>query len=315
MKGSLKVVDIMNQQQQCGDTIDATKIVLGKVIGLGSYAVVRKGSDNNQTVAGYYFVFVAKVLDFSKIRKEEKEHLMKYFEKEASLWQNLDHPNITKMIGSTMSMKTDYCLDKNKKSIGESNFCILSEYATGGSLRSYLSKNQSKKLPMKNVIQFALDIAKGYLHSKKIIHCDVKPENMLINAHHMIKLADFGESVYNPSEVMLIGCKSGTLGYMAPEVMSKKPFGPKCDVFAFGICLWEIYFRKMAYTYDLENITEEIYEIIRPSIPFDCPKRLARLMERFWDTDPKKRPNMKDVVVELEEIREIEEQQTISKNH
>ena len=60
-----------------------------------------------------------------------------------------------------MFMKTD-SKQKNKKSKTESDFCIVSEYLKGGSLRSYLEKNKKKKLPLKIVIQFALDIAKGY---------------------------------------------------------------------------------------------------------------------------------------------------------
>ncbi|XP_071695318.1 serine/threonine-protein kinase 52-like [Rutidosis leptorrhynchoides] len=173
-----------------------------------------------------------------------------------------------------MSLKTNSSGVKNKKTIAESNFCIVCEYLKGGSLRSYLRKNKTKKLSMKNVVQFALDIAKGlsYLHSNKIIHCDVKPENMLIDKHHTIKIADFGESVFmKPSQFILIGNQSGTLGYMAPENM-------------------------------------------RPSIPVDCPKWLARLMERCWNTDPTKRPEMKDVVVELEEIQKSHELQTMSGN-
>ncbi|KVH96071.1 Protein kinase, catalytic domain-containing protein, partial [Cynara cardunculus var. scolymus] len=91
-----------------------------------------------------------------------------------------------------------------------------------GSLRSYLSKNRNKKLPLKTVVRFALDIAKGlcYLHSKKIIHCDVKPENMLIDEQHTIKLADFGESRFESLEHFLIQSgEIGTRSYMAPEII------------------------------------------------------------------------------------------------
>nr|GEZ29040.1 serine/threonine-protein kinase STY8 [Tanacetum cinerariifolium] len=121
------------------------------------------------------------------------------------------------MIGATMSMKTD-SKQKNKKSKTESDFCIVSEYLKGGSLRSYLEKNRKKKLPLNIVIRFALDIAKG-------------------------------------GEV-------GTLGYMAPEVLSRKPYSHKCDVYGFGICLWEILCCDMAYTYDLENIPSDIYKYL-----------------------------------------------------
>ncbi|MFS7934498.1 putative dual-specificity kinase TKL-Pl-4 family [Helianthus anomalus] len=182
------------------------------------------------------------------------------------------------MIGATMSMKTNSGhKNKNKISKTESDFCIVSEYVTGGSLRSYLCKNRDKKLPIKVVCQFALDIAKGYvinilllnvrlsyLHSKKIIHLDVKPENILIDSQNKkMKLADFGEAVFDPLKLFTSG-EVGTRGYMAPEVLSKKPYGFKCDVYSFAICLWEIYCCEMAYTYDLENIPVEIYKVCMP---------------------------------------------------
>ncbi|KAF5804592.1 putative dual-specificity kinase TKL-Pl-4 family [Helianthus annuus] len=241
------------------------------------------------------------------------------------------------MIGATMSMKTNSCMktnsghkNKNKISKTESDLCIVSEYVTGGSLRSYLCKNRDKKLPIKVVCQFGLDIAKGlsYLHSKKIIHLDVKPENILIDSQNKkLKLADFGEAVFDPLELFTSG-EVGTRGYMAPEVLSKKPNGFKCDVYSFGICLWEIYCCEMAYTYDLDNIPVEIYKKLRlkesvvliviqemrPSIPVNCPRSLARLMQSCWDTDSRRRPEMKDVVVELEEIMKIEGWQALSKD-
>ncbi|KAD7478885.1 hypothetical protein R6Q59_005303 [Mikania micrantha] len=290
------------QQEQWQETVDPLKLVLGKVIGRGSFGVVHKGSYHGQTVA-------VKVLDFGNkgVTKALIESMKNEFMKEVGLWQNLDHPNVTKMIGASMSMNTNSG-HKNKKSNTESNFCIVSEYAKKGTLRSYLSKNHHKKLPMKIVYQFALDIAKGlsYLHSKKIIHRDVKPENILIDSQNRMKLADFGESVLESLELVFMSGEVGTRGYMAPEVMSKKVYGHKCDVYSFGICLWEIYCCDMAYTYDLDNITTDIYKEMRPSIPVSCPRSLSRLMQRCWDTDPKKRPEMKDVVVELEDIMNLE---------
>ncbi|KAK9064503.1 hypothetical protein SSX86_015885 [Deinandra increscens subsp. villosa] len=291
------------QQQQWQETIDPDKLVLGKVIGRGTFGVVHKGSYHGQTVA-------VKVLDFGNkgVTKASMESMKNDFMKEVSLWQQLDHPNVTKMIGATMSMKTDSGHKTNKKSKTESNFCIVSEYVKGGSLRSYLIKNRDKKLPMKTVFRFALDIAKGlsYLHSKKIIHRDVKPENILIDNEYKIKLADFGESVFESIELLYMNGEIGTRGYMAPEVVNRKPYGHKCDVYSFGICLWEIYCCEMAYTYDLDNIPADIYKEMRPSIPVNCPRSLVRLMQQCWETNPRKRPEMKDVIIELEEIMKLE---------
>ncbi|CAI9275780.1 unnamed protein product [Lactuca saligna] len=290
-------------ERQWQETIDPQKLLLGKVIGRGSFGVVHKGSYDGQTVA-------VKVLDFgdTKITEASMAFLKEDFIKEVNAWQTLDHPNITKMIGATMSM-TKNCRQKNKKMKTESNFCIVCEYVKGGSLRSYLLKNRNKKLPFKTFIRFALDIAKGlsYLHSKKVIHRDVKPENMLIDKQHMtIKHTDFGESIFEPSELLYTTGERGTRGFMAPEVVSRKPYGRKCDVYSFGICLWEIYNCDIAYTYNLDNLTPDIYQEMRPSIPMDCPRSLAHLMERCWDKDPGKRPEMKEVVVQLEAIERYE---------
>lgn len=64
----------------------------------------------------------------------------------------------------------------------------------------------------------SIDFRLSYLHSKKIIHRDVKPENILIDNQKTLKLADFGESAYEPLELFCMSDEIGTRGYMAPEV-------------------------------------------------------------------------------------------------
>ncbi|GJW58492.1 serine/threonine-protein kinase HT1-like protein [Tanacetum coccineum] len=94
------------QQQEWAETIDPSKLLLGNVIGRGTFGVVHKGSYYSQTVA-------VKVLDFGdKKTKVSMERMKNDFEKEVGLWKNLDHPNVTKMIGATMSMKTDSKQDR-----------------------------------------------------------------------------------------------------------------------------------------------------------------------------------------------------------
>ncbi|KAI3507135.1 hypothetical protein L1887_21935 [Cichorium endivia] len=300
---------IVERERQWQDTIDPQTLDLGKVIGRGGYGVVHKGSYQGQTVA-------AKLLDFGKrkIPKGSMGIVKDNFIEEVEVWKNLDHPNVTKMIGATISMITSNSRHKVKNPKPENNFCVVSEYLKGGSLRSYLSKHRIKKLPYKTVVRFAIDIAKGlsYLHSRNVIHRDVKPENMLIDQQKTIKLADFGESEIEPLELFIRSGERGTRGYMAPELVSRQPYGRKCDVYSFGICLWEIYCCDMAYTFDLENLTPDIYKEMRPSIPMHCPRPLTQLMEQCWDTDPTKRPEMNDVVVVLEEIVKSEECQTMS---
>ena len=125
--------------------------------------------------------------------------------------------------------------------------CVIVEFVPGGTLKNYLFKNRRKKLPYKAVIQLALDLSRGwvsflflilqlcnsfyrdklfflhcslsYLHSKKIVHRDVKTENMLLDSNRNLKIADFGVArveALNPSEMT---GETGTIGYMAPEVL------------------------------------------------------------------------------------------------
>ncbi|KAI3824896.1 hypothetical protein L1987_06369 [Smallanthus sonchifolius] len=129
-----------------------------------------------------------------------------------------------------------------------------------------------------------------------------------------MKLTDFGESVFEQLELLFTSGEIGTCGYMAHEVVSRKPYVHKCDVYSFRICLWEIYCCDMAYTYDLDNITTDIYKEMRASIHVDYPGSLARLIQRCWDTDPRKKPEMKDVDVELEETMKSEGWQIFSED-
>lgn len=97
---------------------------------------------------------------------------------------------------------------------------IVVEYVPGGTLRSHLLKNHIKKLPLNSVIQIALDIARGlsYLHSKKIVHRDVKTSNLVMDKDGRVKIIDFGVSRIESSCPLDMTAQIGTIGYMAPEV-------------------------------------------------------------------------------------------------
>ncbi|GAB4846777.1 hypothetical protein Ancab_025785 [Ancistrocladus abbreviatus] len=108
--------------------------------------------------------------------------------------------------------------------------CVVLEYLPGGALKSFLTKNRRRKLAFKLVIQLALDLARGfksslsicilsgYLHSKKIVHRDVKTENMLLDKTRNLKIADFGVDRVKASNPNDMTGDTGTLAYMAPEV-------------------------------------------------------------------------------------------------
>ncbi|PVH38327.1 hypothetical protein PAHAL_5G230600 [Panicum hallii] len=169
-----------------------------------------------------------------------------------------------------------------------------------------VTKNRRRKLAFKVVVQIALDLARGlcYLHSKKIVHRDVKTENMLLDKTRTVKIADFGVARVEASNPSDMTGETGTLGYMAPEVLNGHAYNRKCDVYSFGICLWEIYCCDMPYP-DLsfsEVTSAVVRQNLRPEIPRCCPSSLANVMKRCWDANPDKRPEMAEVVSMLEAI-------------
>lgn len=131
--------------------------------------------------------------------------------------------------------------------------CVVAEYLRGGTLKSYLYKNRREKIPYKTVVQLALDLARGfglvhhfvrfcyllwfltllilvlllfsfcslsYLHSKRIVHRDVKTENMLLGSQRTLKVTDFGVARVEAQNPRDMTGETGTIGYMAPEVLT-----------------------------------------------------------------------------------------------
>ncbi|KAK5811174.1 hypothetical protein PVK06_026496 [Gossypium arboreum] len=230
--------------------IDLAKLDIRYVIAHGTYGTVYRGVYDTQDVA-------VKVLDWGEdgiATVAEAAALRASFRQEVAVWQKLDNPNVTKFIGASMGtsnlkIPTKDGISENNNSLPARACCVVVEYLPGGTLKNFLIRNRRKKLAFKVVIQIALDLSRGlsYLHSKKIVHRDVKTENMLLDAHRTVKIADFGVARVEAQNPRDMTGETGTLGYMAPEVLDGKPYNRKCDVYSFGICLWEIYCCDMPY--------------------------------------------------------------------
>ncbi|KAH7661480.1 Dual-specificity kinase protein [Dioscorea alata] len=221
-KIDLKSLDIqletkMNKRPKEEWEIDVSKLDVRYVLARGTYGTVYRGSYDGQEVA-------VKLLDWGEdgfATDAETAALRASFQQEVAVWHKLDHPNVTKFVGASMGTSELKILEKNSTSNGQ----------------------KRKKLSYKIVIQLALDPAQGlsYLHSRKIVHRDVKTENMLLDTQRTSKIADFGVARVEAQNPQDMTGETGTLGYMAPEVLNGKPYNRKCDVHSFGICLWEIY--------------------------------------------------------------------------
>lgn len=100
----------------------------------------------------------------------------------------------------------------------------------------------------------------------------------------------------------------GSAAWMAPEVFQSSSYTEKCDVFSFGIILWEVFARKKPFD-ELGGppfaVMWAIHMGTRPPPLRNCPPKLDSLMKRCWDSDPKLRPSMAEAFKEMEEIMQF----------
>ncbi|KAL2486908.1 Protein kinase superfamily protein [Abeliophyllum distichum] len=272
--------------------IDPSKLEIRYLVAQGTYGTVYRGTYDNEDVA-------VKLLDWG-------EDGMATVAETAALRASFKQ----EFIGASMGTSNLKIPSKNP-SEGYTNLpsracCVVVEFLPGGTLKNFLYKNRKRKLAFKVVIQLALDLSRGlsYLHSKKIVHRDVKAENMLLDPHRTLRIADFGVARVEAQNPKDMTGETGTLGYMAPEVLDGKPYNRKCDVYSFGICLWEIYCCDLPYSNlsFAEVSSAVVRQNLRPEIPRCCPSSLANIMKKCWDGNPEKRPDMDEVARLLEAI-------------
>ncbi|THU60520.1 hypothetical protein C4D60_Mb07t13650 [Musa balbisiana] len=186
-------------------------------------------------------------------------------------------------------------------------WCIVTEYAKGGSVRQFLMRRQNRSVPLKLAVKQALDIAKGmeYVHGLGFIHRDLKSDNLLIFADKSIKIADFGVARI---EVKTEGMtpETGTYRWMAPEMIQHRPYNQKVDVYSFGIVLWELITGMLPFP----NMTAVqaafavVNKGVRPVIPQDCLPALNEIMTRCWDANPDVRPSFSEIIRMLQSAQE-----------
>jgi len=189
-----------------------------KEIGRGaSGAVCLKATLHNQLVAVKVYN-VATLMDPNDPFQE--------FENELNLLANCRHPNIVNFFGAGLDPP---------------RICIVLEYCALGSMNSFIVKGEYSKLTQLEQMQMLIDVASGmcYLHSKGIIHRDLKSDNVLLDQNKVCKIADFGTSKMTNKNTSSNTRYVGTGYYMAPEVCAGVAYNSSCDVFSFAIIMWE----------------------------------------------------------------------------
>ncbi|XP_027126629.1 RAF-like serine/threonine-protein kinase PRAF isoform X1 [Coffea arabica] len=227
-------------------------------------------------------------------KASEEERMRDDFWNEAINLADLHHPNVVAFYGVV--------LDGPGGSVA-----TVTEYMVNGSLRNALQKGD-RNLDKRKRLLIAMDVAFGmeYLHGKKIVHFDLKSDNLLVNLrdpHRPIcKVGDLGLSKVK-CQTLISGGVRGTLPWMAPELLngSSNLVSEKVDVYSFGIVMWELVTGEEPYA-DLHYgaiIGGIVSNTLRPPVPESCDPDWKSLMERCWSAEPSERPSFTEIANEL----------------
>jgi hypothetical protein len=272
-----------------------------QTLGRGAFGTVYKG-----VVASDPKRFVA-IKKLEKVAGEgEKE-----FKTEVSVICQTHHKNLVRLLG--------YCDE------GEHRLLVY-EYMSNGSLASFLFGISRPHWNQR--VQIAFGIARGlmYLHeecSTQIIHCDIKPQNILLDEYFTPRISDFGlAKLLLADQAGTHTQRRGTVGYFAPEWFSKASISVKVDVYSFGVMLLEIICCQSSVSFAMGDEEEALIDWA-----YECyiEKRLEKLVENdeearndmkrlerlvivaIWciQEDPSLRPTMKKVTHMLEGVVDV----------
>ncbi|KAK9665281.1 hypothetical protein RND81_14G102200 [Saponaria officinalis] len=223
-----------------------------ELVGEGSFGKVYKGRRKytGQTVAMKFIM---------KHGKTDKD--LHNLRQEIEILRKLKHENIIEMLDSFETAQ---------------EFCVVTEYAQG---ELFEILEDDKCLPEEQVQAIAKQLVRAlhYLHSNRIIHRDMKPQNILIGSGSIVKLCDFGFARAMSMNTVVLRSIKGTPLYMAPELVREQPYNHTVDLWSLGVILYELFVGQPPF------YTNSVYALIRHIIkdPVKYPENMSPDFKNF----------------------------------
>lgn len=241
-------------------------------IGVGGMADVYRGED---TLLGRPVAI--KILHANFANDDE---FVSRFKREAQAAGKLNHPNIVNMYDVGFDQDLHY---------------IIMEYVDGKTLKEYIT--EKGRLSIDEAVKFTIAIGEGleHAHAMGIVHCDIKPHNVIITRTGRVKVTDFGiaRAMNSTNTVMYTNSIMGSAHYLSPEQASGKTIDGSTDIYSLGIVLYEMLSGKVPFEGEtpiavaLKHVREKVIPPTRynPSIP----PLLESVVLKALSKDPKDR--------------------------
>ncbi|XP_050417148.1 serine/threonine-protein kinase Nek1 isoform X2 [Patella vulgata] len=258
-----------------------------KKIGEGAFgkAILVKSKENGKQC-------VIKEISLGRMGPKEREDSRK----EVAVLAQLNHPNIVTYLESFEEKGTLY---------------ICMDYCAGGDLYSKINQQRGALMTEEQIWSYFAQIclAIKHIHDRKILHRDIKSQNIFLTGEGRVKIGDFGIAKVLNSTMELARTCIGTPYYLSPELVENLPYNNKSDVWSLGCVLYEMTTLKHAFEAgNMKNLVLKIIRGVYPPIPPKYSYELRGIIAQLFKRSPRDRPSINSLLrknIMMQKVRNL----------